>query len=153
MDPLSVTFNVAALVGVAVQAARCTEKLKAIKELPSEYHLLIKEISQLHEVLLEGYAFGSHTTHNAEGAQSVQYDGSPSCTKSSVLCAQVQRAGSKLEELERSIQANIPGDSHWQEIKAFWKGMVHGKDNLRKFHDELRDIRLGLSVAMSSFTS
>ncbi|MCJ1401216.1 hypothetical protein MMC11_004428 [Xylographa trunciseda] len=140
MDPLSLTVNVVAVVTVVVQAARCIDRLKAIRNLPDEYRLLLQEVSHIHEVLSECSSLDIHD-HWA-------------CTaKASLLLAHVQRAGQTLEALERTIEANVGGSSPRDEIKAFWAGLVRGKEQLARFREELRDIRLAVTTAMTAMTS
>ena len=140
MDPLSITVNVVAIVSVAVQAARCIDRLKAIRNLPDEYRLLLQEVSHIHEVLSECSSLDIHD-HGACN------------TKASLLLAHVQRAGQTLEALERTIEASVGGSSRRDEVKAFWAGLVRGKEQLARFREELRDIRLAVTTAMTAMTS
>ncbi|MCJ1435453.1 hypothetical protein MMC27_004826 [Xylographa pallens] len=140
MDPITITLNIAAIAGIVVQATRCIAALKAIQELPAEYRLLLKEIAHVHDVLSDCCALDLQDKRH--GSMST-----------SMLWVQVQRAGDKLGELERALQADIPGQSRREELKALWSGIVRGKQSLSRYRDELRDIRLALTTAMSAFTS
>ncbi|KAL8811620.1 MAG: hypothetical protein Q9200_001647 [Gallowayella weberi] len=51
MDPLSVTTGVIAVVGAVEQAAKCIQKLRAIRQAPREVSLLLEEVADLREVL------------------------------------------------------------------------------------------------------
>ena len=150
MDPLSVTASTIAIVGVSVQAARCIAKLKAVKELPGEFRLLLSEVSNLHEVLSECCLVNQQHGSNNGGPEKEQ---SKPSKKSSALLAQVQRAGSKLEELETSILAKINHATRREELKALWAGLVHGRQSLQNLRAELEDIRLALSFAIGASTS
>ncbi|MCJ1386589.1 hypothetical protein MMC17_009715 [Xylographa soralifera] len=140
MDPLSLTLNVAAIAGIVVQAARCIATLKAIQELPAEYRLLLKEIAHIHDVLSDCCTLDIQDPKHGS-------------TSTSMLFVHVQRAGDKLGQLERALQADIPGQSRKEELKALWSGIVRGKQSLSRYRDELKDIRLALTTAMGAFTS
>ncbi|MCJ1306964.1 hypothetical protein MMC25_000608 [Agyrium rufum] len=152
MDGLSVAASVFAVVGVAVKAARCIERLQELKGLPAVYSLLLEEVFILHEVLTECCTLGTDSAGRAPDKQPLHQPDS-STTRLFLLLQHVQRAASKLEELETAIHANIYGESRKQELKAFWNGLVHGQRRVNKFRDELRHIRLALVVSMSSHTS
>lgn len=140
MDPLSLTASVVAIAGVAVQAARCIAQLKTIRDLPNEYRLLLREVSHIHEVLSECCTLDIHKDSG--------------CTsKATLLLDHVQRAGRTLEELESTIEASLGGSSRRDELKAFWKGLVRGNEQLARCRNELRDIRLAVTTAMGAFTS
>ena len=140
MDPLSLTLGVAGIAGMVVQAARCMATLKAIHELPAEYRLLLKEIAHIHDVLSDCCALDIHDHQHGSAS-------------TSMLFVQVQRAGDKLGQLEGALQADIPGGSRKEELKALWGGIVRGKQSLSRYRDELKDIRLALTTAMGAFTS
>ena len=150
MDPLSITASTIAIVGVSVQAARCITKLKAFRDLPGEFRLLLSEISDLHEVLSECSLVTQQHGSDSRGPKKEQ---SKSCKESSIILAQVLRAGSKLEELETTVLAKINHATRREEFKALWAGLVHGKQSLQKLRSELKDIRLALSFAIGASTS
>ena len=150
MDPLSVTASTIAIVGVSVQAARCIAKLKAVKELPGEFRLLLCEVLNLHEVLSECCLVNQQHGSDSSGPEREQ---SKSSQKPSTLLGQVQRAGSKLEELENTILAKIGHAARGGELKALWAGLLHGKQSLQKLRAELKDIRMALSFAIGASTS
>lgn len=51
MDPLSITASAITVISAIRQAARCVERLRAIRQAPEELKLLLEEVADLSELL------------------------------------------------------------------------------------------------------
>ncbi|KAK5121753.1 hypothetical protein LTR85_004628 [Meristemomyces frigidus] len=143
MDPLSISTAVLTVFGAAVEVAKSLEHLRSVHKLPAEFTSLLAKVADLQYVLHPCDEFCKANKHLEKKIRETG------------LLSHGTSAKAKLEHLANSVAKHVTpnGLASPKELKAFWAGLVHGKSQLSRHRDELRDIRLGLAATLQVLTS
>ncbi|KAI4110123.1 MAG: hypothetical protein L6R37_000016 [Teloschistes peruensis] len=140
MDPLSITTGVIAIIGVVDQAAKCIQKLRAIRQAPQELRLLINEVADLWEVL-----------RLVETAQR------PPEYRESALPLEEEEAAKGLDRLIARISGKLLEldsllDHHWSHTQRRMPDFswIRGKQRADALRADLTQLRMNISTALSA---
>lgn len=143
MDPLSITAGTIAVIGALEQAAKCINKLRAIRQAPIELKLLLDEVADLWELLKH--------VQKAQRPPAYGDGGVPSADKEQPkgLDWQITRTLAKLNELDSLLQHHSSRTN--RRIPDF--GWARGKQKADALRADLKLLRLNLAASLSATTS
>ena len=150
MDPLSVTASAIAVIGALGQAAKCVQRLRAIRQAPAELNSLLEEVVDLRALLEQ-----IQTDQQAR----TRLDGSAATSETPKGLAQlaqhhVERTSSKLQELDSLIghHASFTRTSRFK-VDRRHLGWVRGRQKASSLCEDLKVIRLNLAASLGATTS
>ncbi|KAL8868130.1 MAG: hypothetical protein Q9174_005196 [Haloplaca sp. 1 TL-2023] len=141
MDPVSVAASVLTVLGAAATAARTLDHLSSLKHAPDTLVALVNEVSDLRVVL-----------HNVRDAVQDRAESSQECGNLSFI---VQRASSKLSELNRLIFGNLlktDGLGDDDTIKASQTAFLRHSGKLKALKEDIQEIKMSMMIAMGTLT-
>lgn len=141
MDPLSITAAGLAFAGAVSSAAKCIQKLRAIRQAPVEIQLLLEEVLDLSGLLKQ-----------LEPAQSQKADHGSQRAGTPVvgLDWQIARTSSKLQELDSLIQEHSSNPARFGIDHLGWS---KGRQRANALRGDLKVLRLNLTASLSANTS
>ncbi|KAL8821908.1 MAG: hypothetical protein Q9223_000138 [Gallowayella weberi] len=143
MDPLSVTTGVIAVVGAVEQAAKCIQKLRAIRQAPREVSLLLEEVADLREVLQQVETAQRPPEYRE---RAVPFDEEKPAKGLDRL---IRRTSAKLEELDSLLQHH---GSRTQRRTPDWS-WLRGKKKADALRSDLTTLRMNITAVLSGITS
>ena len=143
MDPLSITAAGLAFAGAVSQAAKCIQRLRAIRQAPAEIKLLLEEVLDLSGLL-----------NQLAPTQSQSLDGSRRTASPVVgqlgLDWQIARTSSKLQELDSLIQDHSSRPARFGIDHLGWS---KGRQKANTLRGDLKVLRLNLTASLGANTS
>ena len=143
MDPLSITAGAIAVVGAIQEAARCIERLRAIRQAPLELQLLLDEVADLSEVLRDVQTAQKPPAYG-DGRAQVRPTESPTG-----LDWQISRTSAKLSELNCLLQHH----SSRANRRTPDYGWLRGRQQANALREDLKLLRLNLAASLSATIS
>lgn len=146
MDPLSITASAIAVIGAIQQAARCVEKLRAIRQAPEELKLLCEEVVDLSELLQH--------VQRAQKPPAYEKDAltKPISPKLEGLDHQISRTTTKLQELDQLV-ADHAARTDRRKFDRGHFGWLRGKQKINALREDLVVLRLNLNASLGATTS
>ena len=145
MDPLSITAAGLAFAGAVSQAAKCIQRLRAIRQAPAEIKLLLEEVLDLSGLLNQ---------LEPTCTQSQSLDGSQRTASPVVgqlgLDWQIARTSSKLQELDSLIQEHSSRPARFGIDHLGWS---KGRQRANTLRGDLKVLRLNLTASLGANTS
>ncbi|KAL8956008.1 MAG: hypothetical protein Q9183_006451, partial [Haloplaca sp. 2 TL-2023] len=141
MDPVSVAASVLTVIGAAATAARTLDHLSSLKHAPDTLVALVNEVSDLRVVL-----------HNVRDAVQDRAKSSQECGNLSFI---VQRASSKLSELNRLIFGNLlktDGLGDDDTIRASRTAFLRHSGKLKSLKEDIQEIKMSMLIAIGTLT-
>ncbi len=144
MDPLSITAGAIAVIGALRQAAKCVQRLRAIRQAPAELKALLEEVIDLRG-LLEQIQTDQHARPRLDGSAAAS-------ETPNGLARHVERTSSKLQELDSLIEhhATYTSQSRFNRGHLGWG---RGRQKASILCEELKVIRLNLAASLGATTS
>lgn len=142
MDPVSITAAGIAFAGAVGQAAKCIQRLRAIRQAPIEIKLLLEEVLDLSGLLKQ-----------LEPTQSQRFDGSEKTVRRPPVVGldwQIARTSSKLQELDSLIQEHSSKPARFGIDHLGWP---KGRQRANTLREDLKVLRLNLSASLGANTS
>lgn len=143
MDPLSVTTGVIAVIGAVEQAAKCIQKLRAVRQAPSEIHLLLDEVADLWEVLRQVET--AQRPAEYEKAVLLFEDERPARSLDRLII----RTSAKLRQLDSLLQHHA---SRTQRRTPDWS-WLRGKQKADALRSDLTTLRMNIAADLAATTS
>lgn len=140
MDPLSITAGTIAVIGVVGQAAKCVQRLRAIRQAPAEVKFLLEEVTDLGELLQQ--------------IEAAQKPSSASATTRTIsgLDWQIDRASTKLQDLDSLLQKQAIRTTRFGVDRGPWI-WLHARERANALREELKVLRLNLAASLGATTS
>ena len=142
MDPLSITAAGIAFASAAGQAAKCIQKLRAIRQAPVEIKLLLEEVLDLFSLL-----------EQLEPTQSQRFDGAEKTVPPLPVVGldwQIARTSSKLQELDSLIREHASKPARFGIDHLGWP---KGRQRANILRGDLKVLRLNLTASLGANTS
>ena len=143
MDPLSIATGTIAIIGAIHEAAKCIDRLRAIRQAPLEVRLLLEEVADLQEVLNVVHTAQRPPAYAERASQVAPNDGPTG------LDRVVARTTAKLRELTCLLEHH----SSRADRRAPDFGWVRGKQQANAMRKELKILRLDLATSLAAVTS
>lgn len=145
MDPLSIAASAITVIGALGQAAKCVQRLRAIRHAPAELKSLLEEVNDLHGLLeqIQAEQQAARTRLAGSAATSENPKG---------LARHVERTSSKLQELDSLIEHHTSYISRLKFNRGHL-GWVLGRQKASVLCEDLKVIRLNLAASLGATTS
>ena len=145
MDPLSITASAIAVIGALQQAARCVEKLRAIRQAPEELKLLCDEVADLSELL-------NHVKLAQRPPAYEEKGGVTPIESPRGLDHQISRTSTKLGELDQLVVEHASRTDRWKLDRGHF-AWLRGRQKANALREDLKVLRLNLAASLGASTS
>lgn len=147
MDPLSVTASAIAVIGAVGQAAKCVQRLRAIRQAPAELKSLLGEVIDLRALLEQ--------IQTDQQARTPLDDSAATGEAPTGLALHVERTSVKLQELDSLIEHHASPSTRTNRfiVDHGRLGWARGRQKASTLCEELKVIRLNLAASLGANTS
>ena len=148
MDPLSITASAIAVLGAFRQAVKSAERLRAVRRAPEELKLLLKEVTDLSELLKDAQLAQRPPAYEETDAFATPIP-NPSPTS---LDWHISRTSTVLQDLDSLVEDHASRTDRRRLDHGHW-GWHQGRRKANALREELKVLRLNLAASLGANTS